>query len=73
MVKKIEIGQHTKYTCFFCGKTKVKRQTVGIWHCGSCIKTVAGGAWPYNTPSAITVKSTIRGLKELKEPVEALP
>ncbi|CAO2600582.1 Putative 60S ribosomal protein L37a [Lemmus lemmus] len=25
MVKKIEIGQHAKYTCFFGGKTKVKR------------------------------------------------
>ena len=25
MVKKIEINQHTKYTCSFCGKTKRKR------------------------------------------------
>uniref|UniRef100_A0A2K6UFS8 Ribosomal protein L37a n=1 Tax=Saimiri boliviensis boliviensis TaxID=39432 RepID=A0A2K6UFS8_SAIBB len=37
MVKKIEISQHAKYTCSFCA--------VGIWHCGSCMKTVAGGAW----------------------------
>lgn len=94
MVKKIEISQHSKYTCSFCGKvripianvkcaeccvlfsvcrnlctcmhgifrcicsnyfyvlnvnlqTKMKRQAVGIWHCGSCRKTVAGGAWTY--------------------------
>ncbi|KAL4684062.1 hypothetical protein H8959_021756 [Pygathrix nigripes] len=39
MVKKIEISQHAKYTCSFCGKTKMKRRAVGIWHCGSCMKT----------------------------------
>ncbi|KAL1778479.1 60S ribosomal protein L37a, partial [Sigmodon hispidus] len=44
MVKKIEISQHVKYTCSFCGKTKMKRRTLGIWHCASCLKTVAGGA-----------------------------
>ncbi|RLW04948.1 hypothetical protein DV515_00005593 [Chloebia gouldiae] len=67
MVKKIEISQHAKYTCSFCGKTKMKRKAVGIWHCGSCMKTVAGGAWTYNTTSAVTVKSAIRRLKELKD------
>ncbi|CAO2590720.1 60S ribosomal protein L37a [Lemmus lemmus] len=25
MVKKIEISQHTMYTCSFCGTTKMKR------------------------------------------------
>ena len=24
VVKKVEISQHTKYTCSFCGKTKMK-------------------------------------------------
>ncbi|XP_031229065.1 putative 60S ribosomal protein L37a [Mastomys coucha] len=67
MVKKVEISLHTKYTCSFCGKTKMKRRAVGIWHCGSCMKTVAGGAWTYNTTSAVTVKSAIRRLKELKD------
>uniref|UniRef100_A0A8C2IPW6 Zgc:171772 n=1 Tax=Cyprinus carpio TaxID=7962 RepID=A0A8C2IPW6_CYPCA len=64
MVKKIEISQHAKYTCSFCGKTKMKRKAVGIWHCGSCMKTVAGGAWMYNTTSAVTVKSAIKRLRE---------
>ncbi|XP_027706017.1 60S ribosomal protein L37a-like [Vombatus ursinus] len=63
MVKKIEISQHAKYTCSFRGKTKMKGWTVGIWNCGSCMKTVAGGAWSYNTSSAVTVKSAIRRLK----------
>ncbi|XP_052363990.1 60S ribosomal protein L37a isoform X1 [Oncorhynchus keta] len=58
---------YSQYTCSFCGKTKMKRRAVGIWHCGSCMKTVAGGAWTYNTTSAVTVKSAIRRLKELKD------
>uniref|UniRef100_A0A5F8HHV4 Ribosomal protein L37a n=1 Tax=Monodelphis domestica TaxID=13616 RepID=A0A5F8HHV4_MONDO len=41
MVKKIEISKHAKYTCSFCGKTKMKRCAVGIWHYGSGMKTVA--------------------------------
>ncbi|XP_043853641.1 60S ribosomal protein L37a-like [Dromiciops gliroides] len=67
MVKKIEISQHAKYTCSFCGETKMKRRAVGIWHCGSCMKTVAGGAWTYNTTSAVIVKTSIRRLKELED------
>uniref|UniRef100_A0A673XPJ0 Zgc:171772 n=1 Tax=Salmo trutta TaxID=8032 RepID=A0A673XPJ0_SALTR len=46
---------------------KRNRKAVGIWHCGSCMKTVAVGAWTYNTTSAVTVKSAIRRLKELKD------
>lgn len=45
MVKKQEITQHAKYTCTFCGKTTVKRHSVGIWTCRACKKTVAGGAY----------------------------
>lgn len=44
MVKKIEISQHAKYTCSFCGKTKMKRRAVCIWHCDSGMKTVTDGA-----------------------------
>ncbi|XP_048222094.1 60S ribosomal protein L37a-like [Perognathus longimembris pacificus] len=67
MVKKIEVSQHAKNTCSFCGKTTMKRGAVGIWHCGFCMKTVPGGAWTYNSTSAIKVKSAIRRLKELKD------
>ncbi|XP_013213522.2 large ribosomal subunit protein eL43 [Ictidomys tridecemlineatus] len=67
MVRKIEISQHTKYTCSFCSKTKMKRQAVGIGHCGFCMKTVVGGACTYNTTSVIKVRSAIRRLKELKD------
>ncbi|KAB0380017.1 hypothetical protein FD755_007801 [Muntiacus reevesi] len=56
-VKKVEISQHTKYTCSFCGKTKTERRLVA----GSC------GGWTYNTISVVTVKSAIRRLKRLKD------
>jgi large subunit ribosomal protein L37Ae len=54
MAKKLEITQHATYTCAFCGKDAVKRKAVGIWSCGSCRKTVAGGAWlvRYRAPSS---------------------
>ncbi|KAM5291267.1 large ribosomal subunit protein eL43-like [Glossophaga mutica] len=67
MVKKIDISQHAKDTCSFSGKTKMKRQAVGIWHRGSCMKMAACCAWTYNTNSAITVKSAIRRLEGLKD------
>lgn len=44
-MKKIEISQHARYTCTFCGKNSVKRHSTGIWDCKSCKKTVAGGAY----------------------------
>ncbi|XP_036981514.2 60S ribosomal protein L37a-like [Artibeus jamaicensis] len=67
MVKRIEIIQHVEYTCSFCGKTKMKRRAVGIWHCDSSMKMVDGCAWTYNTTSAVTIKSAIRRPKELKD------
>jgi large subunit ribosomal protein L37Ae len=41
----MEITQHARYICTFCGKNTVKRHSVGIWKCKSCKKTVAGGAY----------------------------
>lgn len=41
----MEITQHARYTCTFCGKTTVKRNSVGIWNCRACHKTIAGGAY----------------------------
>lgn len=41
----MEITQHAKYTCYFCGKDTVKRQAVGVWKCSACLKVLAGGAW----------------------------
>lgn len=45
----MEITQHSRYVCTFCGKNSVKRTVVGIWKCGGCNKTMAGGAWTVST------------------------
>ena len=41
----MEVTQHARYVCTFCGKNSVKRKAVGIWECRSCQKSVAGGAY----------------------------
>jgi len=68
-VKKMEISQHSKYTCTFCGKDKMKRQATGIWKCydKNCRVQVAGGAYTYTTTAAASIRSAVRRLRELKE------
>ncbi|XP_008793124.1 large ribosomal subunit protein eL43z isoform X1 [Elaeis guineensis] len=66
-IKKMEVSQHAKYFCEFCGKYAVKRKAVGIWGCKDCGKVKAGGAYTLNTASAVTVRSTIRRLREATE------
>lgn len=65
MVKKMEITQHAKYTCTFCGKDAMKRSCVGIWSCKRCKRVVAGGAWVYSTTAAASVRSAVRRLREM--------
>merc|ERR1711966_144020 len=67
VVKKQEVSQHSKFFCDFCGKYAMKRQAVGIWKCAGCKKTKAGGAYTLNTSAAVTVRSTIRRLRENTE------
>merc|ERR1712130_718465 len=63
-VKKMEISQHSKYCCSFCGKDKMKRVAVGVWYCHdkNCRIYVAGGAWNYSTVTAASVRSAVRRL-----------
>ena len=35
-IGKIEHEQHQLYKCPYCHFAKVKRLSVGIWHCGKC-------------------------------------
>lgn len=66
-IKKMEVSQHSKYFCEFCGKFAVKRKAVGIWSRKDCGKVKAGGAYTMNTAAAVTVWSTIRRLREATE------
>merc|ERR1712176_1213603 len=51
-VKKMEISQHAKYTCMFCGKLSVKRSAVGIWNCRTCGKIYVGGRAEHHQASS---------------------
>mmetsp|Transcript_10799 Transcript_10799/g.17689 ORF Transcript_10799/g.17689 Transcript_10799/m.17689 type:complete len:94 (+) Transcript_10799:111-392(+) len=64
VVKKIEVSQHSKYECPFCGKNTVKRKCVGIWDCRSCKKRMAGGAYVLSTPAAADVRTTLNRVKK---------
>jgi len=66
-IKKIEISQHSKYECAFCGKISVKRTAAGIWECKGCRKVMAGGAYSLTTPAATTVRSTIGRLRKTQQ------
>ncbi|KAK2350166.1 60S ribosomal protein L37a [Trifolium repens] len=44
-IKKMEVSQHSKFFCEFCGKYAVKRKAVGIWGCKDCGKMKAWGAY----------------------------
>ena len=37
--------KNRKYTCPVCQYPKVTRDAVGIWSCGKCGHSFAGGAW----------------------------
>ncbi|KAH8891320.1 ribosomal protein L37ae [Thozetella sp. PMI_491] len=65
-VKRLEITQHTKTICGFCGKNAVKCCAVGIWKCRRCKTTSAGGAYVVTTPAAAAARSTIRRLREIQ-------
>mmetsp|Transcript_4073 Transcript_4073/g.6682 ORF Transcript_4073/g.6682 Transcript_4073/m.6682 type:complete len:93 (+) Transcript_4073:139-417(+) len=67
IIKKMEVSQHAKFACQFCSKFAVRRQAVGIWGCKACGKVVAGGAYVMNTAASLTVRSTIRRLREQTE------
>ncbi|MFA4946281.1 MAG: transposase [Candidatus Micrarchaeia archaeon] len=44
--------KRAKHICPKCGKQKVKRLAKGVWHCGSCEATFAGGAYSPTTQQA---------------------
>merc|ERR1711976_630174 len=67
MIKKMEITQHKRHICTFCGKEAMRRVVTGIWSCKPCRRTVAGGAYTYSTVAAAGVRSFIRRNKDLKE------
>lgn len=64
VIKKMEVTQHAKYVCSFCGKNSVKRLNTGIWKCMRCKKTMAGGSYVLSTAAAITVRTAVSRLQK---------
>ncbi|KAL8133212.1 hypothetical protein AgCh_008609 [Apium graveolens] len=60
-IKKMKVSHHNRYFCEFYGKYAVKRKTVGIWDCKDRGKVKEGGAYPFNTFAAITVRAQLEG------------
>ena len=71
VIHKIEIAQHSKYECSFCGKTTVKRQAVGIWNCKHCNVKMAGGAYTLSTAAANQVRVTLQRVKRVAQAAAA--
>ena len=65
VIKKMEVTQHAKYNCNFCGKNSVKRQATGIWKCLRCKKTMAGGAYVLSTAAAVTIKTAVTRMQKV--------
>ena len=65
-IKKIEMTQHGKYTCVFCGKEAMRRKAFGIWECKRCHKTIAGGAYVLKTTQAVKTRTQLGRLRETK-------
>jgi len=64
VIKKMEVTQHAKYNCTFCCKNTVKRQATGIWKCGRCKKTMAGGSYVLSTAAAVTVRTAVSRIQK---------
>ena len=71
LIRKIEVSQHAKYDCVFCGKKTVTRVSTGIWNCSACKKTSAGGSYVLVTPAAATVRSNLARMRKVAEGAEA--
>ena len=68
---KVIAGLKRAHKCPQCGFVKVKRQSVGVWKCGKCNFTFAGGAYMPTTKLGIVAKRAAKGLpvEEAAKPV----
>lgn len=63
LVADIEGKMRAEYTCSKCGEKRIKRIGTGIWQCGKCNHTFAGGTYVPQTPAHMTVLRAVAGEK----------
>lgn len=56
--------QKARYKCDTCGKVAVRRKGTGIWHCGYCNATYAGGAYSFHTAAGEMVSKLLNSKSE---------
>ncbi|MFH1649272.1 MAG: 50S ribosomal protein L37ae [Candidatus Woesearchaeota archaeon] len=49
----IEVQQKKLYPCPHCGYIKVKRMSLGVWHCTKCENTMAGRAFNFEARKSV--------------------
>ena len=59
-VAEIEAEKNDDHTCPDCGSDAVDRKGTGIWACGRCGYTFAGGTYRPETPGGRQVRRSIR-------------
>lgn len=50
------------HRCPSCGFVRVKRKSVGVWQCGKCKYTFAGGAYTPTTKLGVVARRAAKGL-----------
>ncbi|MFB3888575.1 MAG: 50S ribosomal protein L37ae [Candidatus Bathyarchaeia archaeon] len=58
---KVIAGLKRAHRCPQCGFVKVKRKSVGVWQCGKCNFTFAGGAYMPQTKLGVVAKRAAKG------------
>jgi large subunit ribosomal protein L37Ae len=68
----VTAGLKIAHRCPQSGFVKVKRKSVGVWQCGKCNYTFAGGAYMPATKLGVVAKRAAKGevAPEAAKPVE---
>ncbi|HER54328.1 MAG TPA: 50S ribosomal protein L37ae [Candidatus Bathyarchaeota archaeon] len=61
---KVLTEQRKIHKCPQCGAEAVKRESVGVWNCGKCNVTFAGGAYTPVTKIGVVAKRQVKSASE---------